>query len=144
MSIVLRGSLAMQRMRTLGLACGVIALLPAAAVAEGALFVSIPSKGLRDGFAYGAGYDYPTEREALTNSKARCEEQAEKSGVDQNCRLVAQFKKKCFAVAMDGTDKWAGWAIGDTKEAASARAKAECSKEAPNCQVSDVACDSGP
>lgn len=112
-----------------------------AVLADGALYVAVPKSSLRDGFAYGLSYDDPTMREAQEGALQKCNEKAKEHGVNATCTLEGTFRRRCAAVAMDGTNRWAGWGIGDTKDVASRLALTECSKGAPSCEVTDVVCD---
>lgn len=134
----IRGS----RRRTIVAAVAAMALGSGPALADAALYVAVPAAGLRDGFAYGIGYDYPNVEQAKEGGLSKCKEQAEQYDVDPTlCKLVDVFKKKCAAVAMDSVNRWAGWAIDTNQDAVSKSALAACSKNAPACEVADVVCD---
>lgn len=111
------------------------------AFAEGALYVAVPSSSLRDGFAYGLAYDHPSTQVAEDQALKKCEEKTKEYGVNARCISAGTFRRRCAAIAMDGTNRWAGWGIGDTAEAASKVALAACTKGAPSCEVADVECD---
>lgn len=110
--------------------------------ADGALYVGLPKLGLRDGFAYGFAHSHTSEAEAKAAARKVCEDQALSVNIRAGaCKLVDTFKKRCVAVAMDKTDRWAGWSLGDTKDDADKLALAECAKGAATCEVTDSVCD---
>jgi hypothetical protein len=111
-------------------------------LADGALYVALPKKGLRDGFAYGFAHARATEAEAKTDAKRVCEDQARTVNIRAGaCQLIETFKKRCVSVAMDSTDKWAGWAVGDSKDDADKLALEACAKGASTCVVHESVCD---
>ena len=72
------------------------------ASADGALMIAVPADGLRNGFAYGLSWDYPSRIQAESNAKSECMKTAKENDVDpQRCRLIETFKGKCGAIAMD-------------------------------------------
>jgi len=118
----------------------VASVMPASS--EGALATGIPEGGLRDGFAFGWRVGASDRATAETGAVEICREQARKYGVPpQRCSVVAAFKGRCVSVAFDGGDRWAGWAVGDTRELAVEGALKKCGEGAKNCKTFDTDCD---
>jgi Domain of unknown function (DUF4189) len=112
------------------------------AVADGALVVGVPANGLRAGFAYSETTNADTPTKAIEDSIAGCREGATKQNLDGSlCKLVESFKDKCVAIAMDATNKWAGWAVLPRKDAAEKAALANCRKGGSACKIYESACD---
>jgi hypothetical protein len=111
-------------------------------MAEGALVVGVPAKGLRDGFAFGYVFDRKAPEEAVDDAMKICHDEAEKVSLPHDiCKLVDTFTSKCVAVAMDPVNKWAGWAIAPDKKAAERQALANCRKGAKACKLHQSDCD---
>jgi Domain of unknown function (DUF4189) len=128
---------------------GAIALLAGMALsaalehtqADGALAVAVPAEGLRRGFAYGSSVNRP-RNEAVERALSTCREEARRQDIDASrCTLVESFTRQCYAVALDGTEYWAGWAIRPDAKSAEQAALAACRKGASGCTTYSVECD---
>jgi hypothetical protein len=129
-------------MKKIMLASALAVMLGSPARGDGVLAIAIPEDGLRGGFAYGLGYDYPNAAAAEAAALKTCREQANKFDVPASrCSVVWRFKRQCVAVAFDGDARWAGWGLGDNEQSASKAAVQRCSEGAPNCKVADLVCD---
>jgi hypothetical protein len=125
------------------------ALLPAVALAHGALAVGLPTSVEREGFAYGVTWDYANQSVASDTALTRCRD--EDALAKNHCRVLKVFTRECVAVVMDpdpGTSG-VGWAFGDTKDAAIADATKMCHETAgavrrDYCKLSNAQCDTTP
>jgi len=130
----------MREMKELGLA----AVLAAAcfvtpAVGEGALAVAIPEGGLRDNFAFGRAIGGNNSAERAMRI---CIEQAEKRGMPASrCKIVETFRNACIALALDSTDRWAGWAVAESADKAATEALKKCAEGGRNCKTHSSECD---
>lgn len=116
--------------------------VPSPASSEGALAIGIPESGLREGFAFGWRIAAPSAASAETGAIEECRRQAQNFGVPvERCKIVASFRGQCVSVALDGNERWAGWAVGKTREEAIASALKSCGEGARNCKTFDADCD---
>lgn len=132
-------------------------LRPAAVIAEGALAVGIAPRGPDKGYATGHIVNEPDKDTAQARALSSCRNSYMASGeqVDQGmhdartrCEVVATFRDKCLAVALDPKDgvPGSGWAIGDTQKDADDEALSRCRITAGSgrrgfCKVFDRKCD---
>ncbi len=106
---------------------------------EGALAVAIPEGGLRDNFAFGRaiGGNNSSER-----AMRICIEQAMKRGMPASqCKIVESFRDACISIALDPSDRWAGWAVADNTDKAAAEALMKCAEGGRNCKTHSTECD---
>jgi uncharacterized protein (DUF1501 family) len=123
-------------------------MVPNAAIAEGALAVGSTGNVVKDGVAYGSAYNYSTRDEAIAKALAKCRDYKSAARAIPHCRIVATFKRECFAVANDpkaGTPG-TGWATASNKATAQERALAACKSTAGTnrqdaCVVDQSYCD---
>jgi len=101
--------------------------LPNSGHAEGALAIAQPPDIVKQGYAYGTSWNYPTKEEAINNALERCR-RTKSSARAALCKVVRTFKKECAVVAMDPKDgtPGAGWAVEATLEKATEKALEEC------------------
>ena len=98
------------------------------AAAEGALAVGASGNVAKDGIALGGAIDKPTKQAAIDQALETCRKYDGAPKMAAICRIVATFRRECFAINFDpkpGTPG-VGWAIGPTKAAAEERALAAC------------------
>ena len=112
-------------------------------MADGALAVGM-SNNFNDGIAFGWGVNYKTTDEASAASLRNCQEQD--NPVRRNCRVLATFKKECFAYAFTPSAPGAGWATAADKDTAEQRALAFCALTAGAgrgqlCKINKSQCD---
>jgi hypothetical protein len=96
--------------------------------AEGALAVGASGNFAKDGFAVGGAIDKATKQDAIDQALATCRKYEGAPKMAAICRIVATFRRECFAINFDpkpGTPG-VGWAVGPTKAAAEERALAAC------------------
>ncbi|HEY4820999.1 MAG TPA: DUF4189 domain-containing protein, partial [Xanthobacteraceae bacterium] len=96
--------------------------------AEGALAVGASGNFAKDGFAVGGAIDKATKQDAIDQALAPCRKYEGAPKMAAICRIVATFRRECFAINFDpkpGTPG-VGWAVGPTKAAAEERALAAC------------------
>jgi hypothetical protein len=96
----------------LALIIACIAAGPRPSLAGGALAIALPKDVIKDGFAYGSAYNYPTTEEASKRALEKCQET--KSDLRKKlCKVINAFQDQCVAVAMDPADgtPGVGWAI---------------------------------
>jgi hypothetical protein len=126
-----------------------LALVPHAARAEGAVAIAAPSDVAKDGYSSGISYNYATAADAEARALKECRESRDSSPETRKlCKLVRTYRDQCVAVALDpeaGTPG-AGWAIGDTKDLAERDALRSCEDTAGRnrqgkCLVTAVGCD---
>jgi hypothetical protein len=129
-------------MRKLLLAAMLLAPLQAPAFAEGAIAIGVPEGGLREGFAFGWRVGATNASTAEEGALEICREQARKFGVPPaRCRIESSFRKRCVSVAFDGKERWAGWAVADSRDEAIANALKRCAEGAGGCKTFDTDCD---
>lgn len=123
---------------------------PPDARAEGALAVAYTGDAVRDGFAYGYSIGKDGHRTAGEKALGACQRRQNAKRIAARRRVIATFKRQCFAVAMDPADRTAGvgWAIGPSKAAAERLALATCratagAGRAPFCRTDNSGCDRG-
>lgn len=115
------------------------ACLASPASGEGALAVAIPDGGLRDNFAFGraVGGDNSSER-----AMRICVEQAKARKIPESkCKVVETFRDACISIAFDSVDRWAGWAVAENADRATAEALKKCAEGGSNCKKHSTACD---
>jgi hypothetical protein len=103
------------------------ALAPAHAF--GAIALGVTAKGVaEDGFAYGAGWNYPTQSGANQYALKQCRDQTDIPEAVKACKIVDTFRNQCTAMARDpqSGSSGLGLAIANDKSAAEARALADC------------------
>lgn len=120
---------------------------PAASFAEGAVALGLPANVATDGVAIGHSDSHDTKEGAERSAMDLCrrEEQGPTKGL---CKIVLNFRNQCVAVAVDplfGTAGF-GWAVADTRQAASERALMMCrdssTPERRNaCKIDGGGCD---
>src|SRR3981081_786875 len=94
--------------------------------AEGALAVGASGNFAKDGFAVGGAIDKATKQDAIDQALATRPKYEGDPNMAGMCRIVATFRRECFAINFDpkpGTPG-VGWAIGPTKAVAEERALA--------------------
>jgi hypothetical protein len=135
-------------------ALGVVVLLAALygasgpAMSEGALAVGASGNVAKDGIALGGAIDKPTKEAAIAQALETCRKYQGAPKMAALCRIVATFRRECFATAYDpdpGTPG-VGWAIGPDKATAEERALAACQATAGAarrqfCKASQSFCD---
>ncbi len=133
----------------LALLVGLIAVMPPAR-AEGVLAVGITKDVAKDGFVLGYSVEKKTLEEARERAMSSCRnarvENAE--AAKKECRIVAEFRDKCVAIADDpkmGTTGF-GWAVAASREDAVSQAlemckKASSSARASYCRPAHASCD---
>jgi hypothetical protein len=118
----------------IGLMAGVSLLILASfsvpARAEGALAVGVTSEIVKDGVAVGAVVNAATRDRAEQVALEQCRGFQGAPRAVPNCKLVASFRRQCYAVAFDpSTDEPGyGFAVAKTKELAEEAAINECRK----------------
>ena len=98
------------------------------AAAEGALAVGASGNVAKDGIALGGAIDKPTKQAAIDQALATCRKYEGAPKMAEICRIVATFRRECFAINFDpkpGTPG-VGWAVGRDKATAEERALAAC------------------
>jgi hypothetical protein len=122
---------------------------PDLARAEGALAVGIARGGAAKGYATGFATNQPTVTAARANAIEQCRKtKSSNKEAKSGCEVVATFRNKCVASAIDpqqGTPG-AGWGVGTTQESADSQALARCrakagAERAEFCEVTDRYCD---
>ncbi len=115
-------------MRTALLAAAIA--LTGTAAAHGALAIGMVDNDKKNaGVSLGWGTEYATPEGAAADALKWCRNSpGMKQEAMDACRLVVSFSGACFATAFNRTPKASGfgWAVGPTKEAASASALASC------------------
>jgi hypothetical protein len=102
--------------------------MTSAARAEGALAIGTSGNFAKDGFALGGAIDKATKQDAIDQALTTCRKYEGAPKMAAICRIVATFRRECFAINFDpkpGTPG-VGWAVGPTKAAAEERALAAC------------------
>ena len=117
--------------------------------AEGALAVGIARGGIAKGYATGFAINQPDVKAARNNAVEQCK-RTKSSNADARsaCEVVATFRNKCVASAVDpesGTPG-AGWGLGSSQDAADSQALSRCRAKAGTsrasfCEVTDHYCD---
>jgi hypothetical protein len=145
---------------------GTVALLAFAAVfiannranSEGAIAEGIAPGGAAKGYGISIRVDRPDRDAARTDALAGCRKGPEKTAAGAaldsgnakaraRCEVVASFRNKCAAVALDPKDgtPGVGWATGDTQKDADDEALARCRTAAGSrrdfCKVINRLCD---
>ncbi len=126
------------------LAATIISLASLPAAAEGALAVGSTSDVSKDGIAFGTAVNYKTPADARSSALDKCRGYKPAPKAAAQCRLVGNFRRECWAIAMDpkpGTPG-AGWAIASTKETAQQRALDACKATAGASRVEYCVTDS--
>lgn len=129
------------------LAMGCLVLSAQSGMAEGAIAIALPKDVVKDGFAYGTGYEFATTQEAQAKALERCRET--KSELRRKlCKVVKTFHDQCIAVAMDPADgtPGVGWAIEADLRGAERVALEKCETTAgpgrrAACKVHSSGCD---
>ena len=101
-----------------------------AARSDGAIAVGSTGDVVRHGIAFGMMVDEPA-KSAGTIALERCQK-FEARDAAKHCKVVATFRRQCYAVALDpepGTPG-AGWGVDKTQDAADERAMAMCKETA--------------
>ncbi len=119
-----------------------------AARPEGALAVGWTGNVSRDGLAVGTAINYPSREAAVATALEYCRNSKQAKKAAQTCKLVATFRRECYAVAYDpkpGTPG-AGWAVAADKATAEERAIAICEASAGTdrqgtCRTEEAKCD---
>src|SRR5260370_41444776 len=96
--------------------------------AEGALAVGTSGNFAKDGFAVGGAINKATKQDAIDQALATCRKYEGAPKMAEVCRIVATFRRECFAINFDpkaGTPG-GGWAVGRDKAAAEESALAAC------------------
>ena len=96
--------------------------------AEGALAVGTSGNFAKDGFAVGGAINKATKQDAIDQALATCRKYEGAPKMAEICRIVATFRRECFAINFDpkpGTPG-VGWAVGRDKATAEERALAAC------------------
>jgi hypothetical protein len=126
----------MNDMRIVGLLAAVALLaalsMPPAAMSEGAFAVGSTGNVSKDGIAYGGSYNFPTRKEAEAGALRACRNFKGAPRAAKLCKLVATFKRECYAQANDpkaGTPG-TGWAIAADEATAKDRALSACQASA--------------
>src|SRR3981189_847416 len=122
--------------------------MTSAARAEGALAVGTSGNFAKDGFAVGGAINKTTKQDAIDQALATCRKYEGAPKLADICRIVADFRRECFAINFDpkpGTPG-VGWAVGPTKAAAEERALAACQTSAGAarrkfCELEQSFCD---
>lgn len=113
--------------------------LSSPASGQGALAVAIPDGGLRDNFAFGRAIGGNNAEERAMNI---CREQARVREIPEaKCKVIESFRNACISIALDPVDRWAGWAVADSAQAAAAEALKKCSAGGKNCKTHSTECD---
>ena len=117
--------------------------------AEGAMAVGIARGGAAKGYATGFAINQPNVKAARSSAVEQCRK-TKNSNADarSGCEVVATFRNKCVASAVDpksGTPG-AGWGVGESQKTADNQALARCraaagSERAEFCEITDRFCD---
>ena len=124
-------------------------LTSTSAIAEGALAVGWTGDVAKDGLAVGTAINYATREAAIATAIEYCRKYDQAPRAKVHCKLVATFRRECYAVAYDpkaGTPG-AGWAVAADKATAEERAIAICEASAGTdrqgtCRTEEAKCDS--
>jgi uncharacterized protein DUF4189 len=139
MSILVRGLLA---------GAALTAALHGAALAEGAIAIGATGNFAKDGFAFGAAIDKPSQEAAREQALTTCRRYQGAPKMAAICRLMFTFTRECYALSYDpkpGTPG-VGWAIAADKPTAEDRAQKNCEVTAGAdrrgyCKVNQSFCD---
>jgi hypothetical protein len=116
---------------------------------EGAMAVGIARGGVANGYATGFAVNQPNPKAARANAVETCRK-TKNSNADarRNCEVVATFRNKCVASAIDPKSKTpgAGWGVGESQKSADTVALARCratagTDRADFCEITDRFCD---
>lgn len=141
--------MAFLRRAMLALLCWLLALSQPA-LAEGVLAVGITKDVVKDGFVIGYSINKTTLEEARDRAMNSCRN-ARASNTEaarKECKVVAEFRDKCVAIADDpknGTTGF-GWAVAATRADAVGQALEMCrsassSARASYCRLAHASCD---
>lgn len=109
------------------------------AYAQGALAVAIPDGGLRENLAFGRAIGGSNAEERAMNI---CREQARARKIpEEKCKTVETFRSACISIALDSVDRWAGWAVAENTQLATAEALKKCAAGGRNCKTHSAECD---
>lgn len=136
-------------MLSLSLAAGLGLALPSQVRADGAVAVGLPADVAKEGVAFGWAINSATRQQAERDALGQCHAflDAPKPTRDL-CAVLRAFKDECIAIALDpeaGTPG-VGWAVLPAKQAAEAKAMADCRATAGTaregfCKVTTSRCD---
>ena len=135
----------------LALACGVFAMWPSAASAEGALAVGLPGDVSSQGFAFGISANLSNSDDASRSALDLCRSaKGASNSAKAVCKVVGTLNNQCAVVAMDpqkGTPG-VGWGVAYNTDDAKSQAMKRCYETAgasrqTYCVVSGSVCDTG-
>lgn len=120
----------------------------APALSWGAMAVGTTGNFAKDGFAFGAAVNQPSEDSAKSSALDTCGKYQGAPKMAAACGVVSTFHGQCFALAFDpqaGTPG-VGWAIAADQASAQQQALANCQATAgaerrPFCKLGQSACD---
>jgi len=126
-------------------------LWPKPSGAEGAVAIGLPADVAKSGVAMGYATKHPTRQKAEEVALQQCRTAPAPRRVQELCEIVQNFHDQCVAFAIDpatGTPGY-GWAVEDTKEAASNAALQMCIDKSSAsrrkfCKVTSSTCDQKP
>lgn len=137
------------RLAVLALLCWLLALAQPV-LAEGVLAVGITTDVAKDGFVIGYSINKATLVEARDRAMDSCRNArvANAEAAKKECKVVAEFRDKCVAIADDpknGTTGF-GWAVAASRADAIGQALEMCksassSARAPYCRPAHASCD---
>jgi len=139
------------RVAILAMLCWPLALTQTAQ-AEGVLAVGITKDVVKDGFVIGYSINKATLEEARDRAMSSCRNARAPNteAARKECKVVAEFRDKCVAIADDpknGTTGF-GWAVAASRAAAVGQALDMCksassSARASYCRLAHASCDGG-
>lgn len=122
------------------------------AKAEGALAIALPGDVATDGISYGWSYNYDNAADASAHALSECRTADDAPRETRElCRIVATFRDRCVAVAVDPRDGTPGhgWAIANSqsdadRDALDACERASDQKNKGYCRLIGGGCDGKP
>ncbi len=142
-------SCAVQRIRVMALLSWLLTWFQPAQ-AEGVLAVGITSDVARDGFVIGYSVNKATLDEARDRAMSSCRNAraANTEAAKKECKVVAEFRDECVAIADDPKDGTTGfgWAVAASRADAVGQAldicrKASSTARASFCRLAHASCD---
>lgn len=129
--------------------CGLLALSQPAS-AEGVLAVGITKDIVADGFVIGYSVNKATLEEARDRAMSSCRNARAPNteAAKKECKVVAEFRDKCVAIADDPKEgtKGFGWAVAVSRADAVGQALEMCKRasspaRASYCRLAHASCD---